>query len=83
VNERLGFIALPNILAGREVVPELRAVLAPADVARHIIGWLDDREGRSAMSRELRQLAGTRGAAARLAAEVTKLRLDATCASGS
>jgi len=83
VNERLGFIALPNILAGREVVPELRAVLAPADVARHIVGWLDDREGRSAMSRELRQLAGTRGAAARLAAEVTKLRLDATCASGS
>jgi hypothetical protein len=81
VNERLRFIALPNILAGREVVPELRAVLQPADVARHVISWLDDRDGRLAMSRQLRELAAPRGAAARMAAEL--LHAGAPCASGS
>jgi lipid-A-disaccharide synthase len=76
VNERLGFIALPNMLAGREVVPELRAMLEPADVAGQIVRWLDDCEGRAAMSRELRRLAGPRGAAARMAAEVTRRRRE-------
>ncbi len=81
VNKRLRFMALPNILAGREVVPELRAVLEPADVARRVISWLDDRDGRLAMSRQLRELAATRGAAARMAAEL--LQAGVPCASGS
>jgi hypothetical protein len=81
MNERLGFIALPNILAGRAVVPELRAVLQPADVARHVTALLDDERARLAMSRELRDLAGPRGAAARMASEL--LQAGIPCASGS
>ena len=81
VNERLRFIALPNILAGEQIVPELRAVLQPSDVARELVTWLDDGDRRRATSRRLRELAGARGAAARLAAELTQS--GAPCACGS
>lgn len=81
MNERLGFIALPNILAGRMVVPELRAVLQPSDVARTVVGLLDDDGAREAMSGELRGLAGPRGAAARMASEL--LQAGTPCACGS
>jgi Lipid-A-disaccharide synthetase len=81
VNRHIGFIALPNILAGREVVPELRKVLQPGDVGGHVVALLDDHPRRQAMSRELRDLAGPRGAAARLAAEL--LRAGTPCACGS
>ena len=81
VNRRLGFIALPNILAGREVVPELRAVLQPADVARYVVSWLEDSGGRQAMSRQLRELAGPRGAAARMASELLQAGIPCACGS--
>jgi lipid-A-disaccharide synthase len=81
VNERLRFIALPNILAGEQVVPEMRSVLQPSDVAREIVAWLDDGDRRRAISRRLRDLAGARGAAARLAAEL--MRSGTPCACGS
>ncbi len=83
VNRRFGFIALPNILAGREIVPELRAMLRPSDVVQHIVAWLENESGRQAMGRQLRDLVGPRGAAARVAVEVMKLRAASPCASGS
>jgi lipid-A-disaccharide synthase len=81
VNARLPFIALPNILAGEEIVPELRAILQPSDVARDLVAWLDDGDRRRATSGRLRKLAGARGAAGRLAAELTQS--GAPCACGS
>ncbi len=81
VNDRIGFIALPNILAGEEVVPELRAVLQPSDVAREIVKWLDDGERRHDTSRRLREVAGARGAAARLAAELVQPGTPCVCGS--
>jgi lipid-A-disaccharide synthase len=81
VNERLRFIALPNILAGEEIVPELRAMLQPSDVACELVRWLDDADRRRATSGRLRQLAGARGAAARLAAELTQSGIPCACGS--
>jgi len=82
LSAHLGRIALPNILSGRELVPELRAMLTPEDVATQLERWLDDAEGRRGMSRDLRAIAGPRGAAARLAAELLQGE-DASCACGS
>jgi len=81
VNERLPFVALPNMLAGEEIVPELRTMLQPSDVARELVRWLDDGDRRRATSRRLRELAGARGAAARLAAELTQSGIPCACGS--
>lgn len=69
-------IALPNILAGREVVPELlQADMTPAALAAAVEGWLDDtprRERFVQLSRELHHEL-RRDAAARAAAAVLQL----------
>jgi lipid-A-disaccharide synthase len=69
-------IALPNILAGREVVPELlQGDMTPTAMAHQLAAWLDDaprREAFAALSRALhREL--RRDAAAGAAAAVLRL----------
>jgi lipid-A-disaccharide synthase len=59
----LGYLAWPNIWAGREVVPELRGHLRPAQVAEQVRALLADPERRQQMQRELQQLGGRPGAA--------------------
>jgi lipid-A-disaccharide synthase len=82
MNRRLPFLALPNIIAGRTIVPEMRGMLTPAQVASEIARWLNDADGRRRMSAELREVAGARGAAERLATEVLCWERE-RCASGS
>ena len=82
MSRRLRFLALPNIIAGRPIVPELRGILTPQQVGCEIARWLDDPEGRRRMSVELREVAGARGAAERLAIEVLSWDRE-LCASGS
>jgi lipid-A-disaccharide synthase len=68
MNRRLAHLAIPNIIAGERVVPELRGEVAPEDVAAGIAALLEDEPAREAMSRCLMEIAGPRGAAARAAA---------------
>jgi lipid-A-disaccharide synthase len=67
MNRRIGFVALPNIMASEPVVPELRGVLKPGDVASTIVELLDDAPRRAAMATRLREIAGQPGAADRAA----------------
>jgi lipid A disaccharide synthetase len=59
----LGYLAWPNIWAGREVVPELRGHLRPIQVAEQMRTLLADPQRRQRMQRELQQLGGRPGAA--------------------
>jgi lipid-A-disaccharide synthase len=70
---RRRFFALPNLAAGREVVPEIRGLVSPAEVAAELVALGRDRARRAAMSRELHGLLGPRGAARRLAQRLAEL----------
>jgi hypothetical protein len=78
VQGKLGLLAQPNILANEEIVPELKGVLRPADVAQRVLGLLaenlaDGAAGDCAplltrMSQRLRELySPSQGAARRIA----------------
>lgn len=53
---RPGLLAWPNREAGRAVVPEVVGRITPADVARHALELLSDRELLARTARELREL---------------------------
>jgi lipid-A-disaccharide synthase len=64
---RMGYVAQPNILAGREVVPELKGIISPRMVGERVLGVLAERQTMSRMAVELRTLYEPfRGAADRL-----------------
>jgi len=45
--------ALPNLLAGREMVPELlQAAVTPSNLGEAVLAWLDDAAGRDRLMRE-------------------------------
>lgn len=70
IEKRWKFLTQPNIDAGREVMPELRGVLQPTDVATAASSMLDDRMRLALMGETLAALyAGDRGAAKRMAGE--------------
>ena len=75
-NERVRFIALPNRKAGRAIVPEVRGVLRPEDVALEAARLLADGKARAAMRAELRQVMGAPGAAQRIAARLHAVALS-------
>lgn len=74
---RIRRAALPNILAGREIVPELlQDRMTPGAVADTVVGLLHDPARREVMRRELLQIArdlGEPGAAGRAAGEVLRM----------
>lgn len=52
--------SLPNLLAGREIVPECLQADCKADLlARHLQNWMGDREGRAALVEEFTRLHNT------------------------
>ncbi len=67
MNERLKFVSLPNMIANRPIVPELRGVFEPEYVAQQAIALLEDAAAREAMSRELLEVTSVRGAAGKIA----------------
>jgi lipid-A-disaccharide synthase len=67
INRGIDYVALPNILAGEPVVPELRGVLEPGAVAATVVELLDDPARCAEMSVRLREIAGPPGAAGRAA----------------
>lgn len=58
------FVALPNLSAGREIVPEMIGSITPHEVAAEALRWLEDGEGRRKMVEALRQLHPREGGAA-------------------
>jgi len=63
----VGFVAQPNILSHREIVPEIKGILSAPDVARQILQVIGDRKALSTMSAQLNELyAPSAGAATRM-----------------
>ncbi len=68
-----GYLAWPNISAGRMVVPERVGLISPADIAQESADWLDSPERLRGQREDLRALRGRPGAIAALANEVRNL----------
>jgi lipid A disaccharide synthetase len=68
-----GFLAWPNISAGRAVVPERVGPIEPAQIAAEAADWLEHPGQLAAMADDLRSLRGAPGAVAALAAMVRGL----------
>jgi hypothetical protein len=68
-----GFLAWPNISAGRQVVPERVGAITPADIAAEAADWLAHPERLEGMRDDLRSLRGQPGAVGALAALVREL----------
>ncbi|MCP9859644.1 glycosyl transferase [Cyanobium sp. Cruz-8H5] len=68
-----GFLAWPNISAGRAVVPERVGPIEPAQIAAEAADWLEHPERLAAMADDLRTLRGAPGAVAAVAAMVRGL----------
>jgi lipid A disaccharide synthetase len=70
---RRGFLAWPNISAGRAVVPERVGEILPAAIAAEAADWLAQPQRLAGMRDDLRSLRGRPGAVAALAALVREL----------
>jgi hypothetical protein len=68
-----GFLAWPNISAGRAVVPERVGAITPEAIAEEAADWLAHPERLAGMRDDLRSLRGRPGAVAALAAMVRGL----------
>ncbi len=68
-----GFLAWPNISAGRAVVPERVGAITPAAIAAEAADWLEHPQRLAGMRDDLRSLRGRPGAVAALAALVREL----------
>ncbi len=68
-----GFLAWPNISAGRAVVPERVGTISPAEIAAEAADWLAQPQRLEGMRNDLRSLRGQPGAVASLAAMVREL----------
>jgi hypothetical protein len=68
-----GFLAWPNISAGRAVVPERVGAITPEAIAEEAADWLEHPERLAGMRDDLRSLRGSPGAVAALATMVRRL----------
>ena len=68
-----GFLAWPNISAGRMVVPERVGSIQPQGIAEEAADWLSSPERLAGQREDLRSLRGQPGAVAALASEVRSL----------
>ena len=68
-----GFLAWPNISAGRMVVPERVGAITPEAIASEAEAWLSAPDRLQGMRDDLRSLRGQSGAVAALAGEIRAL----------
>jgi glycosyltransferase involved in cell wall biosynthesis len=69
----VGWVSQPNILADREIVPEIKGILTANDVAERIIAILGDSARLAAMNRELEALYSPfKGASTRMVAHFAR-----------
>jgi len=69
-SRKVKFTALPNLRAGKEIVPELRGIIKAQDVSRKVIELLQDPVLRNNMVSELKFVMGAKGAADKIAQTV-------------
>lgn len=69
-NEKHKFVSLPNMIAGRELLPERRELMTPESAARYIAELVASPERRRAIVEGCAALDFTRGAAHRIAREI-------------
>lgn len=72
VNKKTKFFALPNIKAGKEIVPEIRGTIIPKEIALICLDLLYNIDKRKTMSRELVSSMGSPGAAKTMAKELNE-----------
>jgi lipid A disaccharide synthetase len=68
-----GFLAWPNISAGRLVVPERVGAITPAEIAEEALDWLEHPQRLEGVRADLRSLRGQPGAVAALSRLVREL----------
>ena len=56
MSRKFGWVAQPNIMVNREIVPEIRGILNVQDVARTITSLLEDGEKLEKIRKELREI---------------------------
>jgi lipid A disaccharide synthetase len=61
------YVSLPNIIAGREIVPEMLDILQPREVADKAVSLLADADRCAEMVRDLAEIARHGGAARKIA----------------
>jgi lipid-A-disaccharide synthase len=71
-SRKVKFTALPNLRAGKEIVPELRGIIKAQDVSRKVIELLQDPVLRNNMAGELKFVMGAKGAADRIAEAILR-----------
>lgn len=70
VNWRTKYFSIPNIKAGKEIIPEIREKIYPEKVARTIINRLKDKDWLSKTSKRLKETMGGAGASDRITDEI-------------
>jgi len=71
-NKQTKFFALPNIKADQEIVPEIRGIIDPKEIASKAIQLLNDLPKRQQMSQELIKSMGEPGAAVKIGEEINE-----------
>lgn len=56
ISKRIGYFSLPNILSGKKIVPEIKGIIKPADVASAAVALLENPAERKRMSKDLLEL---------------------------
>lgn len=79
MNDRIKYVALPNIISERKIVPEIRGIIEPRDVADGVERLLADRRIIDKMIGELNEVTQERGASGKIASAL----LDPTAKSMS
>jgi lipid-A-disaccharide synthase len=72
LNERTKFVSLPNKMAGRTIVPEVRGLISPDDVADKAVELLESPEKLQEISRSFWDLTHERGASIKLAERIAR-----------
>jgi len=72
-SDKLKWTAIPNSKAMSEVVPEVRGVIHPREVAEKAIELITDKEKRTEMSGKLKEVMGNGGAAKKIAEIIQSL----------
>jgi lipid A disaccharide synthetase len=73
VAERVRFVSLINMIADREITPEIRGVLQPLDLVEKIEYLTENKEKLSDMGEKLKEAAGIKGAARLLVETVAEV----------
>jgi len=62
LSRKIRFVALPNIRAGKEIVPEIRGIIKPEEVAEKAVELLSHPDKLKEISCQLKELTRERGA---------------------